>query len=208
MNAYYKKIEKDLKNDQNKKIREKLHKLKVQKALLKVLQCLKASYPYLISAGVITGLFMWIGLGAPFVRDKRKAFLQKKIDIDSFGNKTLMTEYSNENLPDGKISYTTKWSMNEDGVYERSIKEYDISKINEQIIIESVLNDEDIKDLDEIFGKPISDKKQIAINLTEEEINKQDCIEATIYSIDENEVMKVEESASQNVLATLVWIMA
>lgn len=205
MNQYYKTLEKDLK--QNKVTRRKLYKYKIQKALLRILECLKVSYPYLINTGIITGLFIWLGLGAPFIRDKVKTPLQNKKTIDSYGNKTVVEKYTRDSLPVGTLSYTTKWEKNEDGIYERNVETYEMKDLSEETVID-IINNKSLEEitLEDIFGNAKKKETEKGIELTEEEINKPASIKASVYSVDKNDVIIAKEDVVSNILVSVFWV--
>ena len=71
-----------------------------------------------------------------------------------------------------------------------------------------VLDNQKTKTLEEVFGKPISTTKETNQNITEEDLNKPDFIEATIYSKDTNEVLKVQESIGSTVATSIAYIVS
>lgn len=201
---YIKNIEKELK--EKKEPKKQLQKLKSHKRALKLLEVLKESYPYIISTGVITTVFALLG-GTPLLRDDRNLPLETKEVLDSLGNNKSILTYTKEVKHHGYISHVSAW-IKTDETYERTIKKYSTEKINNEIV-KKVINDEtSITNLEEMFGKPIREEKETRKTLTEEEFNAPEYIEATIYSVDKNDVIKVKEPVWENVMITGLWVIA
>lgn len=112
-----------------------------------------------------------------------------------------------KSIPPGTLTYTSKWEKNEEGVYERNIKTYEMKDLKEETVIE-MINTKPIDEItfEDIFKEAKFEETQIGLELTDEEINKPGSIQATVYSEDTNDVIFVKESIGKNILVTFFWI--
>ena len=160
--------------------------------------------PYVLVAGITFGGFAIFGK-TPFIEDEYKKKFETKKEIDSLGNKTYEQQYSENNNFVGSISYIGKWEEQTDGFYSRNIKTYSTNKVNEDIITR-IVDDNDITSLDEIFGRPTSSKIETKNNLTKEELDSKEYLQAVIYSISDDDFIIIREDAETNLYSTIAWI--
>ena len=140
---------------------------------------IKSIYPYVVIAA-LASLYTVFG-----IKKGSKNYLVTRETIDSNGNDKIYNEYdSSYALDSGKITHISRWNLNENNEYERITKIYDINNLSPDVAKNIVENDKTVYSLDEMFGEAISAEKEIGKNLTEEELNKPDFLEAVIYSKD------------------------
>lgn len=185
MNKEIKQMEKDIRN--GKIYSSELKDLKRDILKLKLLNTLRGFYPYILSTGLISlGVFSCMKLGG-------KKYLSTEYNFDSYGNDKKIYEYKNDtNEINGTVTYMGKWEPIEDGTYERTIKRYSTNRIKPEMVKNAITNENSIKSLNEMLGEPILVTKEIGKNLTEEEVNAEEHIEAVMYSVDKNEYIKFE----------------
>lgn len=159
--------------------------------------------PYIMTAGLVTSICTLI-LGTPIHRDKIKQNQRIMKEIDNIGNIRYEQQYEDYENSNNIISYFSNWELEKDNWYSRNIEIYSLDDITEEEIIKLI--NKDIKSLCEILGEPISQKKEIKKDLTEEEINSKPLLRAMIYSINDNDFIMVEEPIIYNVYSTLLYI--
>ena len=159
--------------------------------------------PYLLVASITFSLFSYVDL-MPFVRDDQKCYLKAKKVFDSLGNIRYENQYKSFNEQYGSISYIGKWNKYDDTFYSREVKTYNIKKADEETI-NKIVNDNDIDALESIFSSPES-SFQVSNNLTEEDLNNEPYIEATLYSTKENDFITIKEPVGDNIAFTFTWI--
>ena len=186
-----------------------VHRYNAEQAFLKnseiALAFISKVAPYIVTAGISFSTYAFVG-AIPFVRNDTKAYLETKKTIDSRGNISYEEQYAEYNA-NGEISYYGKWMPKEDGLYSREVKTYNIGAVTEKTIM-GVIDAPDNARLDDIFGEPKSTVIQTRNNLSEEEINADAYLEATMYSQDDNEYIVVKESVKDNILLTISWIVS
>ncbi len=162
--------------------------------------------PYLLIAEIMALLFSSVGGGHPFIRDNMKQRLSQRKEIDSFGNISYEEQYQEFGNTQGTISYFGNWIPKDDGFFSREVKTYKITEISEDIV-EIIVNNTDAISLEKVFGEPISSSIQTKNNLTEDELEKPEFLQAVIYSqIDDNFIV-VKEPIEFNSAVTALYIL-
>ena len=192
--------------EKNKNINKRMVGLYLRKILMETLVIARLFYPYVLGAGAIIGASC-LAEAAPFARDMKTRVLHQDGTIDSLGNGKINSyyDYSVKTKP-STIKYVSKWHKKNDGYYERNNEFYNIENVDLNAIKKYVMNPKTINNLESIFGKSTSQETEIKANLTEEELNAPEIIEATIYSVDKNNIIKVKESGAENVMSTIITI--
>ena len=166
--------------EENSKNRQKLDKV------------FKRVFPYAIIATLASGYT----LGS--IKAGSKNYLVARKTVDSFGNEKIYTEYDNSyTINPGKVTHISKWNLNENNEYERTTKVYDISRLKPETAQNIVLNEKSIKSLEEMFGNPAFAEKEIGKNLSEEELNRPEYLEAVTYSKDQNDYIVTKLSTGE-----------
>lgn len=187
-----------MKNDNQ--YNKKVSKLRRKKCLIKLLQYFKAIAPY---AGL--SLFT-ILITINDIRNGTRKNLVTRETIDSNGNDKIYNEYdSSYALDSGKITHISRWNLNENNEYERITKIYDINNLSPDVAKNIVENDKTVYSLDEMFGEAILTEKEIGKNLTEEELNKPDFLEAVTYSKDKDDYIITKMDASDKILYAIMF---
>ena len=153
---------------------------------------IKSIYPYVVIAA-LASLYTVFG-----IKKGSKNYLVTRETIDSNGNDKVYNEYDNSYaLDSGKITHISRWNLNENNEYERITKIYDINNLSPDVAKNIVENDKTVYSLDEMFGEAILTEKEIGKNLTEEELNKPDFLEAVTYSKDYNKYVVTKLSTME-----------
>ncbi len=186
---------------------KKLNELKKRRFAMQSLITLKLAYPYLLDTGIVVGILSLIG-ATPFYRESTNVSLQTAKTINSLGNDKTVNLFTGENLKkDGQVIYYSKWNQNDEGYFERDIKKYDINNMNDYVLEKLIAEPETVDKLESIFGSAIVDAKEVKEHVEQEELNTPAYIETTIYSKDNNQVMKIKESVNTNEVETLMAIL-
>lgn len=194
-----KKLENEINNIKYSNI--KISTIKNLKIFNKTIQLIT---PYVLTASIITGIFTAVG-GTPFFKDQRKNDAHITEEFDSYGKIKKEIQYNSSDLSENILYYQSKWTNNIDGTYTRYIEEYNLTEITIEELIE--LSNKETLELKDIFGEPISSKKIIENNLTEEQINEEAYLRATIYYKDTNDYFFVEETNTENIVLTIFCIL-
>ena len=184
-------------NEHNKKIR----KLRQKKISLCFLQKIA---PYLATAGFTLACFSALS-ATPFYRDDVKRILKTRKELDSQGNTKYEEQYGNFETTEGKLTYVGKWNKEDDEFYTRKVVTYDVRYIDDDVITK-IVNNIEVAKLEDIFGLPINEIKETKNNLTEEELNADEYIEAIWYLEDVNDYIIAKETVSNNFWLTLFWV--
>lgn len=181
----------------------KIYMLKGLKIMLRTGQLIA---PFVVTAGMIIGVFSVLGL-TPFYRDEKKRNLQMKKELDSFGNIRYEQQYEEYEDSKNVISHYSKWNFVEDNLYSRDIEIYSMNDITEEQILK-LINENNICSLQEVLGEPISKKTETKNNLSEEELQGGSFLQAMIYSKIDDDFIMVKESLADNIGLTLIWVLA
>lgn len=181
----------------------KIHLLRALKTSLRFGQLIA---PYVATAGIAYGCFTALGMTPFFINDSKKK-LETQKSVDSFGNIKYEQQYDEYKDTRGKIFNFGKWEKQPDGFYSRQIKTYLTGKIDEELIMK-IINNNDIESLDDVFGNPISLKTEKRNNLTDEKLKNTQYLEAVIYSKSDNDFIVVKEAVSENILSTMSWALS
>lgn len=160
--------------------------------------------PFALTAGITFGAYAAVG-ATPFYRDEHKQKLEMMKELDSLGNVRYEQQYEKYANACSSIAYYSKWNFAENNLYSRDIETYETGNITEETIIKLINGD--IKSLREILGEPISKKTETKNNLSEEELQSDSFMQATIYSKFDNDFIIVKETSIDNMILTLAWFL-
>jgi len=160
--------------------------------------------PYVLTASITFGIFAALG-DIPFYRNDIKKKLETKKELDSLGSIHYYRQYNYFDNANATLTYTSKWYKGNDGLYARTIKTYSLDDISEETITK-ILSDMDNASLEDIFGSPIDVMQESKNNLTKEELNENDYLQAVMYDEDANDYIYVKQSTDNNILFTVLWI--
>lgn len=179
-------------------------KLRALKNLKIIVETGKLFLPYVLAAGITTGGFMAVGK-TPFYKDDCKQPLEIKKEFDSLGNIRIEQQYFEYENVKNTLFYYSKWDMVKDNLYSRDIYKYYIPEISEDKMMELI--DGNLEDLYSFLGEPTNIGKETKVNLSLDEINSSELIEAVVYLEDEDNYIIIKESSSSNVGYTMLWLL-
>lgn len=190
-----KEYEKELSNEENIYLVKEYKDAKKRNMKLKMLKYIKGIYPYLLAFGFVS-VFV-----ATLSKQELKKYGIIKETFDTFGNDSSITDYSGKyRYSNSELKHISKWELNENSEYERTIKSYDIEKYNSEVIRNIISNENTMYTLDDIFGKPISTEKEVSKNITEEEINLPEHIDVIRYTKDNEKYIVENMTISKKVI--------
>lgn len=179
-------IESENNNKRNKKIR-----------LLKtILRSIQLVYPYIIAAGISFGAFKMFDV-APFTNNTYEEYLNTMKEIDSLGNIRYEMQYEDYENQKNFITHYSKWEKIDDTQYKRNVTTYNFGDYKEEEILE-ILKKVPIR-VEDCFGSKIIEKTEIKNNISPDELQNDEILQATIYSKSEEEFIVLNFSSEENV---------
>ena len=200
-------MKKEIETLENELKYSKLVNLKIStvKNLKISLRFMQRITPYVLSAGIIAGGCKLIGFGLPFYSgDTLKINSNTMKEFDSLGNVRYEQQYDDYANSSNILYYYSQWQPDINGLYTRNVETYKLDELTEEEILK-LFNKEDLK-LSDIFGKPISKKRETKNNVTEEELQQNDCLKAIIYSKDKNNYILYKETKEENNVITAAYL--
>ena len=186
-----------------------LKKSKTKNKKIKFLRNLKKSFidvrlilPYVVTGALSFTSFSFFG-HTPFCSDNVKGSLYIKRETDTLGNVRCEEQYEKFDNFKPTITYFSSWNLNNEGYYERVVRVYNTSSVDADTIDKMLSND--IKGLDEAFGKPISTRVEKRNTLSKEEFNSSPYLLSTMFSIDEQRYILKKEPFDRNLSDTVTW---
>lgn len=202
---YYKRKEKlknleaNLKNLQKEIRNARLENVKTsaKKNTKKSLKVMQLVAPYILTTGLVIGSSSLTSI--PFHQDDVKKYLHTKKEMDNQGNIKTEKSYDKEETTHYTdiLDYCSKWAKNEDGIYERNVQRYSLKNVSE-VKINELLNGE--ISVSDILVEPISTFVETSINLSEEELEQEEILEATVYDVNKKNFIVVKESVTYNII--------
>ena len=211
-------ISTDKTNFLSKKIKKEINKLEIELKFLKLInlkintiknikistRAMQYIAPYIFTAAFIGSFFKSFGLGLPFVEDTFQKNLKIKKSFDNLGNTSTEQQYDRFERDKNTLYYYSKWNLNENNYYSRTVETYRLNKFSEEYIQKLLENNN--KELQDILGEPITRNTEIQKNIPQEELNKKEYIQILIYSEDTKDYIIYEETLSENLKVTLMYI--
>lgn len=117
--------------------------------------------------------------------------------MDNIGNYRYIQQITKFGDAYNVINSISKWKLNDDDNYERTIEVYKLGRTTKEEVI-SLFTTENI-DLNKLFGDRIIIKKEIKNNVSQEELEQEDFLQAVFYLtyLDEYEYVECTESEQQ-----------
>lgn len=163
--------------------------------------------PYVLVAGVMAGGCKLLTGGWPFIpNDEITRHSHIMHEFDSRGNIRYEEQYESFRNESSVISLYSKWTLQEDGLYTRTIKIFKPKAITEEDILK-LFNSPEVKSLEKLFGQPIRSKKEYKNKLDIPEEENIDFLQATTYDVNKNDYIITKESITENFATTLLYIM-
>ncbi len=162
--------------------------------------------PYVLTAGIVTGGFKLVGFGFPFYgEDSFKENSNTMKEFDSLGNVRYEQQYDHFENSNNILCYCSQWQRGDDGFYSRNVETYKLDELTEEEI-QNLFYKENLN-LSDVLGEPISIKKETKNNVTEEELQQKDYLQAIIYIEDENDYIFRKETVAENIASTFIYVL-
>ncbi len=178
--------------------RSTIKNLKITSTALRVVA------PYVLCAGILAGVCKVANLGFPFKSDMVKKYANVMKEIDSLGNIRYEEQYDYYSNEDNVFKIYSKWEKENDGFYSREIKTYQIKKMTEEEILETLSNIDSILDY---LSEPLSIVKERSNNISPEEINNEPFYQFVTYDIDKNNWIIRKETFDENGEISLLYVL-
>ncbi len=126
----------------------------------------------------------------------------------------IRTEYSSDgyylesrqfgqfDAPVNTFNYYDEWVLGEDGKYSRNVKEYNANGLTQEDI-RILVEDKDAQ-FDDMLGVPIKEYRQISDTIEEEDINRGAHFEATIYDMNVNKYVDIDDGKHITLVGTII----
>lgn len=188
----------ELKEEINDK-RKLVKKFKRIKNLKLFLGVSTLSVPFILSYGFVVGTFYIAGDTLPFVIDEEKKCQMVSLECNS--NNTIYKNFytTSDDVEDNYIKVYSKWEQNKEGMYERTIKEYNLDLMNIDIV--NLILEKDFNNIDKMLTD-YEEKKEISSEI--ENKSEEGFIDAKIKILDEENYIMAYETKSDNLTLTII----
>ena len=201
-----KKLKKEIKKLEYQVKHNKLANINISlKRIIRIIfELSKAAFPYVLTVTIVAGIFKIVGFGFPYYsEDKVKRYSHIMKDMDNLGNVRIEQQYEKFEEDTNFLYYYTKWVKEDNDFYSRNVEVYKLKDITEEDIIK-LFEDDNFK-LSDIFGEPITNKKETSNNIKINEEENKDYLQAIIYIKDKNDYIIKKESVDDNVTASIIY---
>lgn len=158
--------------------------------------------PYILALGISLSTFSFFGT-TPFILDKEKKYQKIMKEIDDSEHTRIIKQYDDFESNENVLTLYDKWQK-KGNTYFRNIKIYKLTNLDENKILQ--LLTEDINNLEDVFGRTISEKIEERNYINKEELEKDAYVSARIYSENKDEFIYVNQSVEKNIIETILWI--
>lgn len=141
----------------------------------------------------------------PFICDKIKENATLITTVTSTNN-NLDSKIEYQSYPYNKsIEYSTKWEINDNGFYERTITQYELNSFVNTLTIDEILGmtKDEIEKMFYILDIKTIQKKQLD---EEDQIYKENLVIVNIYDTDTNHYRYRNEAFKENAISTLMYL--
>ena len=157
--------------------------------------------PYILMAGIGACVFKATGFGWPFYpNDKFARFAYTKTELDNLGNINFESQYEYFDHSENLLTYYSKWEKQENGLFYRTIKKYNIGNITKEEVLK-IFDNQNVS-LDEIFGAPISNEQEVSDSVEK----NQELLQAVIFEENMDDFIYGQETWVENGLITIVYL--
>lgn len=156
--------------------------------------------PFVISAGIVAGVFGLCGGGLPFHLDEITKYKTYNLDFQTNGYITMDDEYrTNKSLSSNSLVVYTPWEE-QSGQYVRFKRKYDIGELTTLDLYNAIL-DENYNYISENLEE-YKEERQVINEINLEEDNNY-FVEASLHMLDEEDVLKYNETDLKNIVITI-----
>lgn len=160
--------------------------------------------PYVLTAGLVTGTFIFMGNIPFYPNDELRFYSYVMTEFDSLGNVRYEQQYAPFDYSQDMVYAYSKWELQSDGLYVRNVNAYEIQdQTYEDLVI--LFRQDDIS-LEGFFGASASNRKELRPVLSEDELQKEAFLQAVIYRQDKSDYIARKETARENLLISIGYV--
>ena len=201
-----KSLEKDINNLENRINHRKLYNFRnaIVTFFIKSGIIVDKSLPFILSSIILFYGGKTKGK-TPFICDKIKENATLITTVTSTNN-NLDSKIEYKSYPYNKsIEYSTKWKLNNNGFYERTITQYELNSFVNTLTIDEILGmtKDEIEKMFYILDIKTIQKKQLD---EEDQIYKENLVIVNVYDTDTNHYRYRNETFEENAISTLMYL--
>ena len=157
--------------------------------------------PFVIISGITVSGVNYLGFGLPFIKDDIRKEKRYTLDYETNGNIESEEHYIFDSpvLSDNELTIYSPWTLTEDNLYERTIKNFDVDYDTSSVSLYNAILNEDIERIEEIYPNYTLETEttnQIS------SINDDYIIDAYLDFLDSNDILTYKENSSANNFVT------
>lgn len=161
--------------------------------------------PFVISSGIIVGVFCLFDGGLPFHSDEITKYKAYHLNFQTSGYVSMEDEYRTNRWFDASLPSNTLVIYSpleeQNGEYVRIKREYDIGKLTTLDLFNAVLNEDYNYILENL--KDYKEEREVVNEITALEDNDY-FFKASLHMLDEEDILKYNETDLKNMVITIV----
>ena len=159
--------------------------------------------PFVITSGITVSGLNFLGFGLPFIKDDIRKEKRYTLDYETNGNIESEEHYIFDSpvLSDNELTIYSPWTLTEDNLYERTIKNFDVDYDTSSVSLYNAILNEDIERIEEIYPNYTLETEttnQIS------SINDDYIIDAHLDFLDSKDILTYKENSSTNIFVTFL----
>ena len=159
--------------------------------------------PFVIISGITVSGLNYLGFGLPFIKDDIRKEKRYTLDYETNGNIESEEHYIFDSpvLSDNELTIYSPWTLTEDNLYERTIKNFDVDYDTSSVSLYNAILNEDIERIEEIYPNYTLETEttnQIS------SINDDYIIDAHLDFLDSKDILTYKENSSTNIFVTFL----
>lgn len=159
--------------------------------------------PFVIISGITVSGVNYLGFGLPFIKDDIRKEKRYTLDYETNGNIESEEHYIFDSpvLSDNELTIYSPWTLTEDNLYERTIKNFDVDYDTSSVSLYNAILNEDIERIEEIYPNYTLETEttnQIS------SINDDYIIDAHLDFLDSKDILTYKENSSTNIFVTFL----
>ena len=159
--------------------------------------------PFVIISGITVSGVNYLGFGLPFIKDDIRKEKRYTLDYETNGNIESEEHYIFDSpvLSDNELTIYSPWTLTEDNLYERTIKNFDVDYDTSSVSLYNAILNEDTERIEEIYPNYTLETEttnQIS------SINDDYIIDAHLDFLDSKDILTYKENSSTNIFVTFL----
>ena len=159
--------------------------------------------PFVIISGITVSGVNYLGFGLPFIKDDIRKEKRYTLDYETNGNIESEEHYIFDSpvLSDNELTIYSPWTLTEDNLYERTIKNFDVDYDTSSVSLYNAILNKDVERIEEIFPNYTLETEttnQIS------SINDDYIIDAHLDFLDSKDILTYKENSSTNIFVTFL----